>query len=128
MDVIILEQIRSVLLKRQTEIDVDLEKNLMEHMEAGLPQAEIIDIAQAIEQRERDKTIADQERRELLETERALSKIAAGTFGSCEECGEEIPHKRLMAVPSTRFCAGCQSIEERIQARTHRARGSMVAW
>ncbi len=34
----------------------------------------------------------------------ALERIKEGTFGRCEECGEEIPKERLNVVPYTRYC------------------------
>jgi RNA polymerase-binding protein DksA len=40
----------------------------------------------------------------LAEVNDALDRIAQGTFGRCEECGQEIPRQRLEAVPYTRYC------------------------
>lgn len=80
-------------------------------------QAEIIDIAQSLEQLGRDTSLAEQERRELMAIERALAKIASANFGVCEDCGEEIPSKRMLVVPEARLCAGCQAVEERQAAR-----------
>ncbi len=36
--------------------------------------------------------------------EDALEKMESGTYGVCEECGEEIPFDRLEANPSARTC------------------------
>ena len=38
----------------------------------------------------------------------ALDRIADGSYGTCEECEEEISHKRLQAVPWATLCIGCQ--------------------
>ena len=38
----------------------------------------------------------------------ALDRLEEGTFGICEECGEEIPLKRLMARPVTTLCIECK--------------------
>ncbi len=54
-----------------------------------------------------------QERRLLNLTEVALRRIAEGTFGECENCGEPINAKRLEAVPWARFCIKCQEKHER---------------
>jgi DnaK suppressor protein len=43
----------------------------------------------------------------------ALRHIEDGTYGYCEDCGEAIDERRLMALPATRFCTACQSIHER---------------
>ncbi len=48
----------------------------------------------------------------LRKIEEALSRIANGSFGECEECGEEIGHKRLMARPTTTFCVNCKEEQE----------------
>lgn len=51
----------------------------------------------------------------------ALERLEDGTFGICEECGEEIPLKRLRARPVTTLCIKCkkeQEAEERKRAIT----------
>jgi DnaK suppressor protein len=39
----------------------------------------------------------------------ALKRIAAGTYGICLECDEEIDEKRLEAVPFALHCIECKS-------------------
>ena len=43
---------------------------------------------------------------ELLEAEDRLEK---GTYGTCENCGSEIPEARLEAKPAARLCINCAS-------------------
>lgn len=50
-----------------------------------------------------------QRRAELMRIEQALSRIAEGDFGYCEDCGDEIALKRLDVDPSVRFCIRCAS-------------------
>jgi len=45
----------------------------------------------------------------------ALEKIESGEFGTCEECGEEIPEKRLMAHPEASTCISCAEHLEKIE-------------
>jgi DnaK suppressor protein len=45
----------------------------------------------------------------LHETEDALAKMDAGTYGRCESCGGEIGDARLEAMPSARLCMSCAS-------------------
>jgi DnaK suppressor protein len=40
----------------------------------------------------------------LAEVNDALARIEQGTFGRCEECGRQIPRKRLQALPYARYC------------------------
>lgn len=49
----------------------------------------------------------------LDKIEKALRKIEEGSFGTCEECGEEISVKRLEARPETTLCIRCKEDQER---------------
>ena len=49
----------------------------------------------------------------LEKIDRALAKIKDGSFGTCEECGEEISVKRLEARPETSLCIKCKEDQER---------------
>lgn len=50
----------------------------------------------------------DRESRLLKSVEEALDRIEAGAFGVCLGCEEEIPEKRLRAVPWASHCLSCQ--------------------
>jgi DnaK suppressor protein len=60
--------------------------------------------------------------RELAEIDRALRKLhdAPDDFGQCEDCGDDIPEKRLTLMPWARYCLECQGKldPKRNQART----------
>ncbi len=45
----------------------------------------------------------------------SLYKIHNGTFGTCEECGDDIPMNRLKARPIAQNCIQCKEKEERIE-------------
>lgn len=52
--------------------------------------------------------------RELLtQTEQALERIEAGTYGTCESCGQPIGKARLQAYPRAVLCVACKQREER---------------
>ncbi len=51
----------------------------------------------------------------LDKIEKALRKIEDGSFGVCEDCGEEISIKRLEARPETTLCIRCKEDQERIE-------------
>jgi RNA polymerase-binding transcription factor DksA len=48
-------------------------------------------------------------RRKLADVEEALGRLAAGTFGSCEQCRSAIPAGLLTAAPETRYCPACDA-------------------
>lgn len=43
----------------------------------------------------------------LQAAERALAKMADGTYGTCEKCGQDIAPARLEAMPEARLCINC---------------------
>ena len=51
----------------------------------------------------------------LEKIQKALVKIEDGSFGTCEECGEEISLKRLEARPETSLCIRCKEDQERME-------------
>ena len=59
--------------------------------------------------RERDLALSAQARLAVEEIDHAIAKIAAGTYGVCESCGQPIPKARLKALPQARLCVACKS-------------------
>jgi DnaK suppressor protein len=49
----------------------------------------------------------------LKKIQKALAKIAAGSFGECEACLEQISTKRLEARPEAPLCINCKEEQER---------------
>jgi DnaK suppressor protein len=44
---------------------------------------------------------------------RTLAKFGDGTYGQCEECGNDIGFSRLQARPEARLCITCQTRAEK---------------
>lgn len=44
---------------------------------------------------------------EVRQIREALSRIDSGNYGSCSECGSEIPGERLEALPFATCCVKC---------------------
>src|SRR5262245_7492860 len=61
--------------------------------------------------------LEDDERRDLDEIDEALARLEYGTFGICEACQALIPLRRLRAIPTTRYCLGCQATTESLTCR-----------
>jgi len=59
--------------------------------------------------RERDLALSAQARAAVEDIDVALGKIASGTYGTCERCGQPIPKARLKALPQARLCVACKS-------------------
>jgi DnaK suppressor protein len=54
-----------------------------------------------------DVGVADSLNASVERVDRALEKLAEGTYGSCDVCGGEIPAKRLEAQPESVVCVSC---------------------
>jgi DnaK suppressor protein len=52
------------------------------------------------------------EQRLLKKIEEAIDRIDNGTFGICDDCGNEIDIKRLDARPVTTMCIECKTLQE----------------
>jgi len=59
--------------------------------------------------RELDLVLSAQALAAIEEIDRALAKIDAGTYGTCENCGQPIAEARLEAIPYAALCVACKS-------------------
>ncbi len=64
-------------------------------------------------EREHEFAMTSNARHLLEQTERAVARINAGTYGACESCGQPIGKARLMAFPRAVLCVTCKQREER---------------
>jgi DnaK suppressor protein len=64
---------------------------------------------------ELDVATAERDVRELRDVEAAQERIAAGTFGTCSDCGVDIALARLRASPTAKRCNACQTASEQRQ-------------
>lgn len=54
-------------------------------------------------------------RENLLKIDEALRKLEEGTYGICEDCGEEINEERLKVMPFAIYCIDCQEKREQLE-------------
>ncbi len=67
-----------------------------------------IDQAQNVIEQAMGSLMSSSQRANLAKVEEALERIKKNSYGICEECGEEIPMKRLEALPFAQYCISCQ--------------------
>ena len=77
---------------------------------AGLDQA---DVGATSFERDHELSVLNSERDKLAQIDRALGRIADGSYGQCESCGQPIGKLRLMAFPRATLCMPCKQREER---------------
>lgn len=56
--------------------------------------------------------LRSREQKLLKKIEDAIERIDCNTFGICDECGENIDIRRLVARPVTTFCIECKTQQE----------------
>ena len=78
--------------------------------DAGDDQA---DVGAKTFEREHELALTHNARELLAQNERAIARIEARTYGTCESCGEAIGKARLQAFPRATLCVSCKQREER---------------
>ena len=68
-----------------------------------------------------DLTLMEMQAETCRRIDDALQRLEQGTYGSCEECDEEIPAARLQALPFATLCVTCQELHEETPLSERRA-------
>jgi DnaK suppressor protein len=105
-----LEQARTALLSQLAD---DLDRNADVRM--PLPHEAETSPADNASQRTLNALVleaAGHTARQLDIVRHALAKYDDGSYGLCENCGEEIGYSRLNARPEARLCIACQTRHE----------------
>jgi len=74
-------------------------------------------------EQEMSLTLLETEEQRLEEIAAALTRIAQGHFGRCEECSQAITRQRLDAIPYTRYCVDCA---HKVQAENGHMEGGRI--
>ncbi len=109
----------------RAEIDADIVRLRQEISDAETDIADVLrdsgegsgddqaDVGSKNFEREHELSVTNNARDLLAQSERALGRIAAGTYGVCESCGGAIGKARLQAFPRASLCVTCKAREER---------------
>lgn len=107
-----LEMFRTRLNQMLDDILQKGEETIVDMTDAPEVYADPADRATAESDRSFTLRLRDRERKLIKKIQAALQRIENGTFGECEECGEEIGVPRLKARPVTTLCINCKSMQE----------------
>lgn len=110
-----LKQMENVLLHRKNILLQELEERVKKYRDAN--SGKITDLAESASSASTDDLeiiAAEEDARELKQIEDALSRIRAGHYGICEQCGQMIKKARLKAIPFTTLCVSCKEEEEKV--------------
>lgn len=107
-----LELFRAQLLQKKQEILTDAGKTMSEMTDQTTNVPDPNDRATLESGRSFELRIRDRERKLVSKIDEAIARIEDGTYGICEDCGEEIGMKRLEARPVTTLCIDCKTLQE----------------
>lgn len=106
------QQILQKLQQRETELRALL--HAAQDATGNLPEvSDFKDVAAEESRAAVDEVAHAHAAEELAQVAAALRRIDDGTYGLCEDCGDPIDQRRLLALPATPFCTACQAIHER---------------
>ncbi len=77
--------------------------------------SDAIDEVQSMEERELAIRNLDRDSNLQRQINRALARIARGTYGVCLNCEEDISSRRMAAVPWAAYCIRCQEQIDRLE-------------
>ena len=104
------EQCRKILVTQKREV---LQKIRGKKDDQDKQGGDFIDIATDSLEHELNYIFEERERDKLHNIEEALKRMQEGTYGECDDCGDDIDLERLKALPFTRLCLDCKSKQER---------------
>lgn len=108
------------LLRKQRQDLLDNATMTIDHLRDGEAEADPNDRATIEEENSLELRIRDRERKMLPRVEAALKRIEEGRYGYCEDTGEPIGLRRLLARPTTVYSIEAQERHEsrqRIQGK-----------
>jgi DnaK suppressor protein len=106
------DALRRMLEERRTEIQLKL-REIREEIPSyqdevrDSEEQSVTDFAQ-----EMDFALMEMKAQTLIRIDEALQRVEQGTYGTCDECGQDIASARLSAVPFALLCVQCQEREE----------------
>lgn len=98
---------RSAILNKSIEFTREQREE-----EIGFSRADEAEIATVDSNLTLSYQIHERDRIMLMQIDKALSKLAEGRYGKCEDCSTEISEKRLEARPFAQYCIECQEEHE----------------
>lgn len=114
------EALRKELIKKREEILKEAKAEISKYIKGETKQLvdtalddgdwSVIDLSEDISLKQ-----LNTHRENLQKIDEALRKLNEGTYGICEDCGEEISAERLKVLPFAIYCIDCQEKREQLE-------------
>lgn len=102
---------RRQLLQNEKTLDLIVEEDIASCADIGnskFPATHLAEVGSETMLREQNSYFQMRREKFLLHLDEALLRLEKGGFGTCCQCGKEIPQVRLEAVPHTRYGVTCK--------------------
>ena len=111
------ERKKKILAELRDQVYEKLGKEYRSEFERGMDSGDVsfVDLLQSV-----GIKLVDIHQEELIKMDAAERKLRDGTYGICEECGNEISEERLAAIP---YAVRCLEDEERYEQTKIQGRG-----
>lgn len=114
------ETLEKILKKKREEILKEVKEEIGDHfegnrrieVETALDDGDwsVVDLTEDL-----DIAILERHKDTLNKIDEALRKLDEGTYGICNDCGQDINEKRLNALPFAIYCIECQQRMEELE-------------
>jgi len=110
MDAQLIENARITLESEQARLRLELSEEVEHpHVAHGAQTAAASEVSES----QRGQQLRGREQLHLVSIDSALARIAAGTFGTCLNCGKPIAPERLEVLPWATDCIDCHAGKRR---------------
>jgi DnaK suppressor protein len=116
-------ELKQMLEGRRREIHAEVQGKMRGVREEGTWGGKLNEVLDAVESAEADIqeeiefALVQMKSETLNKINDALARLEQGEYGDCFDCGEEIPEKRLRALPFAVRCKDCEEAREVAQQR-----------
>lgn len=108
------DELKALLLARRSVLEQEMLQN---HQNMAPPTADEGGAVQRNVAREVDQALTNIDAADIVRVDRALKAMADGSYGTCGECGCDIPIERLRVEPQTEHCVACKERFEQASAK-----------
>lgn len=110
-----LEYFKGILLEKMNQLLGTAGKAMSEMSQEDDAFPDPVDRAMSESSRTVELRKRDRERKLIQKILKALQKVEDNTYGTCEECGDEISEERLTVRPEATLCIKCKEEQEKLE-------------
>ena len=113
-------ELKQMLEDRRRELSNEVQGRMRDVRSDGNKDRDVLDQGESSEvdiQEDIEFALIQMKSETLNKINEALRRLDEGTYGNCFECGEEIAHARLRALPFAVRCKDCEEARETAEQR-----------